>query len=205
MSFPFSLLFFFNSTLHFYAVCTSRTRHLSLFLLQLIFPPCIFCHFLFLSCTVILSSRLSSFFRANRLLRHSAPTPSLVPFSHSLHSHASPSTIFILFRASFFPFSRFSPHLFCSISCLLLRALSLFVFSSRAPWLNLYVHPPLRYRVDPSLFRAVLFSFHFGRQRQNKSLPTEGINENRLVEAIIGRTRVQEARGGVANWHRGGG
>lgn len=33
------------------------------------------------------------------------------------------------------------------------------------------------------------------RQRQNKPPPTEGMNENRLVEATIGRTRVQEARG----------
>lgn len=131
-----------------------------------------------------------------RLLRYSSPTLSLVPFSHSSHSHASPSTIFILFRASFFPFSRFSLHLFCFISCLFLHALFLSVVSSRT--LNLYFHPCLRYRINPSLFCAILFSFHFGRQRQNKSFPTEGINENRLVEAIIGRTRVQEAEG-VAN------
>lgn len=46
--------------------------------------------------------------RAHRLLFYSSPTLSLVLFSHSPHSHASPSAVFTLPHSSSFPFSRFS-------------------------------------------------------------------------------------------------
>lgn len=70
--------------------------------------------------------------------------------------------------------------------------------------LKLYFCPSLWYRVNLYLFPTIRFSFHFIREgQQSKPLPTEGMNENRLVEAIIGRPRVQEARGSEP--HCGGG
>lgn len=92
-----------------------------------------------------------------------------------------------------------------SLSFSLSLSVSLFLPSQilLTRYLKLYFRPSLRYRINPSLLPTIFFSFYFDRQRQNKPLPTEGMNENRLVEAIIGRARVQEARGGKPR--RGGG
>lgn len=85
-------------------------------------------------------SSLSSLHATPRLLRYSSPTSSLVLFSHSPHSHASPSTILTLPHASSFPFSRFSLHLFRPVPCLSF-AFSLWHHSLRsllARYLKLY-------------------------------------------------------------------
>lgn len=119
--FFYSLLSFFSSITYLFISHTPPF----IFLFQLVFLICIF-HIFFSFSHALSFFLLIHLSFVNCLLRYSSPTPSLVPFSHSLYSHASPSTIFILFRASFFPFSRFSLHLFCSISYLFLRALSLF-------------------------------------------------------------------------------
>lgn len=115
----------------------------------LFFPSLTHCHFLF--CFI--------FLRAHRLLCYSSLTLSLVLFSHSPHSHASPSAVFTLPHSSSFPFSRFSLHLFYYLSAPYTLTPSLV-----ARYLKLYFRPSLEYRVNLYLLPTILFSFHFSRQ-----------------------------------------
>lgn len=81
----------------------------------------------------------SSSLHAHHLLRYSPPTLSLVLFSHSPHSHASPSTALTLPHASSFPFSRFPLHLFAlSLAPLLHSLLHRSLRSLLARYLKLY-------------------------------------------------------------------
>lgn len=129
-----------------------------------IFHPAIF---LFLTHPVVTSP---SSLRAHRLLRYSSPTLSLVLFSHSPHSHASPSTVLTLPHASSFPFSRFSLHLFRLVSCPSFAfSLAPFPPASSRTLPEAILHPSLRYRVNPSLLPAPHFSFYFTVDRDRLS------------------------------------
>lgn len=110
------LPFFLLKTL--YTIALSYSWNLSLFAFRYLLPY----HFLFFLRTTILFSSSYPFIV---FCCYSSPALSLVLFSHSPHSHASPSTVFTLPHASSFPFSRFSLHLFGPICCLALWTLSL--------------------------------------------------------------------------------
>lgn len=162
-------------------------------------------HFLYLSHTVVRFFSFSSFSsvptRIHRLLCYSSPWfPSHTLLIHTLlpllsspslthppsHSHASPSISFVL--------SPISPRAFTAT---LLFFISRSVTPSRAlPEATL--RPSLRGGITSIhlSFPPSFSRFHFAvRQRQSLPPPTEGMNENRLVEAMIGRARVQEAEG----------
>lgn len=107
-------LFFLRKTLYY----RFHTLETYLYLPSAILPY----HFLFFLRTTILFSPSYPFIV---FCCYSSPALSLGLFSHSPHSHASPSTVFTLPHASSFPFSRFSLHLFRPICCLALWTLSL--------------------------------------------------------------------------------
>lgn len=112
--------------------------HFSPFSLLLSFPPDQFLSHISLQPIIFSTShiiiRFPSFFSSvspdiHRLLCYSSPTLSLVPFSYSPHSHASPPTFFTLPHASSFLFSRFSLHLFRPVSCPLAHSRQIISFS----------------------------------------------------------------------------
>lgn len=170
--FFFLLIFFFNSVclLYVFVSTCANPYSSSLFLpvnaSRTYFSPC---HFPFSHAPCRRFSSPSSL-HAHRLLRYSSLTLSLVLFSHSPHSHASPSTALTLPHASSFPFSRFSLHLFRPVSCPSF-AFSLAPFppnpSRTLP--EAILHPSLRYRVNPSLLPAPHFSFYFTVDRDRLS------------------------------------
>lgn len=148
-------------------------------------------------------------------------------FSLLLHlpSRSSPSLLLVsnIIFGSLLTLSSFTRFSLC---CLHPASLILLPILTLLP-LHLFYYLPASYTLTPSPFSHATWSYTFillfgiasicisyplsssrftsvdRDSREWEPLPTEGMNENRLVEAIIGRPRVQEARGGES--HRSGG
>jgi hypothetical protein len=128
----------------------------------------------------------------------SRPTLSLVPFSHSPHSHASPSTIFTLPHVSSFPFSRFSLHLFHPVSpCAVSLSSSLLLDSPFSS--SYYSRPSLRYIASIHLSFLPSSSAFTSADRDRASRRCRrGWTRTDWWRLSSVRARVQGARGGEA-------
>lgn len=128
------LLFLFKFIIFLFNLHISLLRCFFYSFLYIIFLICIF-HLI----SFFLSHALSFFFSSIFL---SCSPPSLLLIFNAIlgtlltlftFTRSSPSTIFILFGASFFPFSRSSHYLFCSISCFYICTLLSIVSSRTLP------------------------------------------------------------------------